>query len=423
MIDPRASTSGLAAFAYSDFRLFFLTKFLGSFAMMMVAVAVGWQVYDIARLSYGIRESAFYIGMVGLVQFLALAICSLLAGYVCDRYDRRLVARGALLIEIVSIALLLWLSWHGTRNLWAIVMSAGLLGVGRAFMAPSMQALAPSLVPTQILPSAIAWNSIAWQTASVAGPALCGYLIIGGMTKVYGLCLLLIIVALVISMFIKAPAEKQRARLESQPLRSIIDGLAYLRTNKLVFGAISLDLFAVLLGSATAMLPVFARDILHVGADGLGHLRAAPALGAALVALGLAIRPLQRKTGAWMFASVGIFGLATIAFGLSRNYQLSLLCLMILGASDMISVYVRSTLVQINTPDDKRGRVASVSTLFISATNELGEFQSGFAARWLGAVESVVIGGIAAVMITLLWAKYYPELRNVDRLVPDEPKT
>jgi MFS family permease len=422
MIDQRVSASGLAAFGYSDFRLFFLTKFLGSFATMMVAVGVGWQVYDIARQSYGVRESAFYIGMVGLVQFLALAICSLLAGYVCDRYDRRWVARGALLVEILSIGLLLWLSWHGTRNLWAIVMSAGLVGVGRAFMAPSMQAIAPSLVPAKILPSAIAWNSIAWQIAAVGGPALCGYLIAGGMTQVYVLCLVLLIAALTMSMFIKAPAEDRRVRLASQPLRSIIDGLAYLRTNKLVFGAISLDLFAVLLGSATALLPVYARDILHVGASGLGHLRAAPALGAALVALVLALRPLQRQTGAWMFASVGVFGLSTIAFGLSRNYQLSLLCLVILGASDMISVYVRSTLVQINTPDDKRGRVASVSTLFISATNELGEFQSGFSARLLGAVESVVIGGIAAVVVTLLWAKWYPELRNVDRLVPDEPK-
>ncbi len=423
MAETAKTGSGLAAFGYADFRYFFLTKFLGSFAAMMVAVAVGWQVYDIARLSYGIRESAFYIGMVGLVQFAAVAICSLIGGYVSDRFDRRWVARIALIIEIMSIGLLLWLSINASRDLWAIVFSAGLVGVGRAFMAPSMQAIAPSLVPRTMLPSAIAWNSIAWQVAAVGGPALCGYLIGGGMTLVYGICLGCMIAALGASLFIKAPAEDTRVRLDTQPLRSILDGLAYIRTNKLVFGAISLDLFAVLLGSATAMLPVFARDILHVGADGLGHMRAAPALGAAMVALLLALRPLQRQTGAWMFVSVGVFGLATIAFGLSRNYQMSLLCLVILGAADMISVYVRSSLIQIYTPDDKRGRVASVSTLFISASNELGEFQSGFAARWIGVVESVVIGGVAAVVITLLWARWFPSLRHVDRLVPDDIKS
>jgi MFS family permease len=422
MYEESVSKSGLAAFSYTDFRWFFLTKFLGSFASMMVAVGVGWQVYDLARQSYGIKESAFYIGMVGLVQFLALAVFSLVGGYASDRYDRRWVARVALLIEIVSIGLLLWLTWQGSRNLWAIVMSAGLVGVGRAFLAPSMQAMAPSLVPPNILPSAIAWNSIAWQVAAVGGPALCGYLIIGGMTGVYIVCFLVMIAALVLSMFIKAPAESVRVRLSTQPLRSILDGLAYLRTNKLVFGAISLDLFAVLLGSATAMLPVYARDILHVGAAGLGHLRAAPAAGAALVALLLALKPLRRHAGPWMFASVGIFGLATICFGLSHDFYVSILCLIILGASDMISVYVRSSLIQINTPDDKRGRVASVSTLFISASNELGEFQSGFAARLLGVTESVIIGGIAAVLVTLIWAKNYPQLRHADRLVPDEPQ-
>jgi MFS family permease len=421
MIESRKSGSGMAAFAIADFRFFFLTKFLSTFASMMVAVAVGWQVYDIARLSYGIKESAFYIGMVGLVQFGAVALCSLIGGYASDRFDRRLVARIALLIEIVSIGLLLWLSIHHSQNLWAIVFSAGLVGVGRAFMAPSMQAMAPSLVPVHILPSAIAWNSIAWQVAAVGGPALCGYLIGAGMTTVYSVCLGFMIAALLASFFIKAPAETIRVRLSTQPLRSILDGLAYIKSNKLVFGAISLDLFAVLLGSATAMLPVYARDILNVGPDGLGHLRAAPALGAALVALVLALRPLQRQTGAWMFASVGVFGLATVAFGLSRDYTFSLVCLVILGAADMVSVYVRSSLIQIYTPDDKRGRVASVSTLFISASNELGEFQSGFAARWLGVVESVVIGGIAAVVVTLLWANWFPGLRKVDRLVPDEP--
>ncbi len=422
MANQTISQSGLAAFQYADFRYFFLTKFLGSFASMMVSVGVGWQVYDIARQSYGIKESAFYIGMVGLVQFLALAFFSLVAGYASDRYDRRWVARGALLIEILSIGLLLWLSLHDSRNLWAIVLSAGLVGVGRAFLAPSMQAMAPSLVPLNILPSAIAWNSTAWQIAAVGGPALCGYLIIGGMKHVYAICLLVLVAAIFMSMFIKAPAERDRVRLTTQPLRSILDGFAYLRTNKLVFGAISLDLFAVLLGSATAMLPVFARDILHVGADGLGHLRAAPAFGAALVALSFAIRPLRRHAGPWMFGSVGVFGLATICFGLSHDFWVSMFCLIILGASDMVSVYVRSSLIQINTPDDKRGRVSSVSTLFISASNELGEFQSGFAARFLGVTESVVIGGIAAVVVTLLWAKWYPQLRHADQLVPEEPK-
>lgn len=404
----------LSAFAYRDFRLFWAAKLFGTFAGMMTVVAIGWQVYDTARLTYTIEQAALFLGMIGLVQFAAVAGCSLVAGYVSDRLDRRWIARAALGLEALCIALLATHARSEDVALWPIFVAAALLGVGRAFMAPALQALAPNLVPRAILSSAIAWNSIAWQVAAVGGPALCGYLIGGGAALVYYVCCGLIGIALLL-MFAIRPVPRLPVLTQS-PLRSIVDGLAYIRTNKIVLGAISLDLFAVLLGSAIPMLPVYARDILHVGPEGLGHLRAAPAVGAALIALVLTRFPIRRAVGAWMFTGVGIYAVFTVIFGLSTHYSLSLVALAVLGAADMVSVYVRSSLIQIHTPDAMRGRVASVSTIFISASNELGEFESGVAARFLGAVPSVVVGGVGALIVTLLWVKWFPELRTADRL-------
>lgn len=411
-----AASQQRTAFQFRDFRLFWAAKFLGSFSSLMTVVAVGWQVYEIARRTHSVKEASLYLGLIGLVQFVTLAGCSLFAGYIADRLDRRWVARAALAVEIIAVGLLFAHALSGSSVLWPIFGAAGLLGVGRAFMAPSMQALAPNLVPIEILPSAIAWNSIAWQVAAVAGPAACGYLIVGGAEWVYGSCLVLLGLSLLCALGIR-PVPRNIAP-QSTPWRSIIEGLAYIRTNRVVLGAISLDLFAVLLGSATAMLPVYARDVLMVGPEGLGNLRAAPAVGAAVVALILTRLSIRRNVGLWMFACVGLFGVLTIVFGISKSYTLSLVALAGLGAADMISVYVRQSLVQIYTPDPMRGRVASVSTLFISASNELGEFQSGVVARLIGAVPSVVVGGIGAVVITVLWAFWYPELRKADRLTP-----
>ncbi|MCH8686123.1 MFS transporter [Pedomonas mirosovicensis] len=416
--DPGAQPK--TAFAFRDFRFFWAARFLGSFSTLMSVVGIGWLVYEIARRTHSIKEASLYLGLIGLVQFAALAGCTLFAGYVADHVDRRWVARGAIMVEIFSAA---WLFTHtvtGIDVLWPIFVSAALMGVGRAFMGPALQSLAPNLVPRDILPSAIAWNSIAWQTAAVGGPAACGYLMALGPQWVFGTCLVMLCLAL-LCMFCIRPVARTAVAHKAKPWRSIVAGLKYIRTNRIILGAISLDLFAVLLGSATAMLPVFARDVLMVGPEGLGNLRAAPAVGAALVALVLTRGGLRHNVGLWMFSCVGLFGLCTVVFGLSKSFPLSMAALIVLGGADMISVYVRQSLEQLYTPDDMRGRVASVSTLFVSASNELGEFQSGLMARLLGAVPSVIVGGIGALIVTGLWAWAFPELRKANKLVPPEP--
>jgi MFS family permease len=293
------------------------------------------------------------------------------------------------------------------------------LGIGRAFAGPALSAFAPNLVPKELLPSAIALNSIAWQTGAVAGPLLGGLAYASSVALPYELSALLFAVA-VGAMLIIRPIPRGNAGA-SHPLRAVVEGLAYVRNNRIVLGAITLDLFAVLLGGATAMLPVYARDILHVGSEGLGALRAAPSVGAALTALLLARRPLRRHVGHKMFVCVAVFGLATIVFGESRVMWLSLASLFVLGAADMISVYVRSSLIQLHTPDAMRGRVSAVSGLFISASNELGEFRAGIAGAVFGPVVAVVGGGALAVVVTGICAWAFPSLRRADRFVaPDE---
>jgi MFS family permease len=276
---------------------------------------------------------------------------------------------------------------------------------------PALQALAPNLVPREILPRAIALSSIAWQIGAIFGPALGGYLYAAAPYLPYAVSTVLFAVSL-ICVFVIAPKPQSGVDRNRHPWKQMVDGLHYVRRNRIVLGAISLDLFAVLLGGATAMLPVYARDILHAGPEGLGHLRAAPALGATLAAAWFSFRPLKHDVGVKMFAAVGVFGASTIAFGLSRSMPLSLVCLALLGAADMLSVYVRQSLIQLSTPDEMRGRVGSVSSLFISASNELGEAESGFLAAVIGPVASVVAGGIGAICITLLWARWFPELRR-----------
>lgn len=402
------------AFAYRDYRFFFVTKLLNSLATVMVAVGIGWQVYSLARRTGSIEQASLALGLVGLVEFLAVAIFSLIAGYVSDRIDRRWIMRAALAFLVITVALL-WLYTHsGALRLWPVFAIGGLIGIGRAFMAPSTSSLAPNLVKRNALHSAIAWNSVSWQVAAIAGPALCGQLIVLGLTTVYGIAVILFAAALCTAQFIRPVALPIPSA--EKPIASIKAGLRYIRSSPVVLGAISLDLFAVILGGATAMLPAYAKDILHVGAVGFGQLRAAPAVGASLVALILAFKPLRHKVGLWMFACVGIYGLATMVFGVSRYFPMSLAALAVLGAADMVSVFIRQSLVQIHTPDAMRGRVSSVSTVFISASNELGEFQSGMAARFLGAMPSVVVGGAGAIIVTVLWALWFADLRKADTL-------
>lgn len=415
---PAGGPQPKTAFGYRDYRFFWAARFLGSFSSLMTVVGVGWVVYEIARRTHSIQEASLYLGLIGLVQFVALAGCTLFAGYISDRVDRRWVARGALMVEIVSAAWLLGHTLAGMESIWPVFISAALMGVGRAFMSPSLQALAPNLVPREMLPSAIAWNSIAWQTAAVGGPAACGYLMALGPQWVFGTCLAMLCLALVCMFNIRPVARTVTA--SSAPWKSIVEGLRYIRTNPILLGAISLDLFAVLLSTAIAMLPVYARDVLMVGPEGLGNLRAAPALGAALVALVLTRGWLRNNVGVWVFGCVALFGVCIIVFGVSRSFPLSLTALAVMGAADMISVYVRQSLLQLYTPDEMRGRVSSVGTLFISASNELGEFYAGLMARLLGAVPAVVVGGFATLLVTALWAWAFPDLRKAKKLVPPE---
>ncbi len=408
-------------FAYRDFRLFFAARFLSTFAAMGLVVALQWLLYDIARTEFGLtlKEGSLYLGILGFAQFAALLLFFLPAGYAVDRFDRRWLARLGIGIEIVCVLVLWLVATVDIKGLWPLIAIALLFGCGRAIAAPALQALAPNLVPAAVLPTAIAWNSMSWQAAAISGPVLTGFLLHWrGASGLAVFCLALLLLSLVCSFGIRPVPRPPRSGL---PLvANVREGITYVRTNRIVLGAISLDMFAVLLGGATALLPVFARDILQVGESGFGWLRAAPALGAALVAAILTQRPLRRNVGPIMFACVGIFGVATVVFGLSRSVWLSMLALAVLGAADMISVYVRSSLIQLHTPDTMRGRVSSVNMLFISASNELGEMQSGLAAFLLGAVGAVVTGGVGAILVTLLWAYWFPQLRSADTLTPPQ---
>ncbi len=401
-------------FAFPRFRAFFVAKFCSTLAQMLMVIVIGWQVYDLARATLPIREAAFLLGLVGLAQFLPVLGLSLVVGVIADRLDRRHIARGAVLLELLCAAVLAGLAFAGSTLLWPLFAVAVVLGVARAFAAPSLSALAPNLVPPDVLPTAIAWNSIGWQTGAVLGPVVGGLAYDVSPPLPYSIAVVLLAASLV-ALF-RIPPVPRPPRSDASGLESVKQGLAYVRGNQIVLGAISLDMFAVILGGATAMLPIYARDILMVGPGGLGLLRAAPAFGAGLVALWLTRNPLGRRVGVKMFVNVGIFALATILFGLSTTVWVSIAALVVLGAADMVSVYVRSSLIQLHTPDAMRGRVSSVSMLFVSASNELGEFRAGTTAALFGAVEATVIGGLLALGVTVLWARLFPELRDADRL-------
>jgi len=386
-----------------------------------MVIVIGWQVYDFSRSTLGMtpREAALQLGFVGLAQFLPLLLLTLVVGWVADRIDRRWIARGAVALDVSCAVTLALLTWTDHLSLPAIFAVAALLGVGRAFASPALQALAPNLVPAAVLPTAIAFSSIAWQSGAILGPAMGGYLYAADHWLPYAVCATMFGVSFVMLSLIR-PIVRSTITGPSHPWAQMIDGLHYVRRNRLVLGAISLDLFAVLLGGATAMLPIYARDILHVGAEGLGHLRAAPAVGAVLIGAWFAWRPLKNAVGVKLLLGVAMFGAATIVFGLSQSMSLSLVALALLGAADMLSVYVRQSLVQLYTPDAMRGRVGAVSTLFISGSNELGEAESGFLASAIGPVAAVVAGGIGAVLVAGLWLVWFPEIRRARSFAPPD---
>ncbi|WP_374572920.1 MFS transporter [Phenylobacterium sp.] len=411
---PAYDISARALLRERDYLVFWISRFAGSLAAQVESVALGWQMYALARQTRSVEESAFLVGMIGLAAFVPVFLLTLPAGETADRHERKRVLQLCLAGEIASAALLALAAWRGFASVPLLLGVAVGFGAARAFFSPASTALGPMLVPRPLLPRAIAWNSLAWQTASIAGPALGGLLVALSSAHAYAAAVVLYAIsAVTVSMIRKS------TRPQTQPgsrWTLMKEGLRYVWRQKIVFGAISLDLFAVLLGGATALLPVFARDVLHVGAEGFGLLRAGPAIGATAIALYLAGHPIRTKAGMFMFGGVAVFGLATVVFALSRSIWLSLVALAFLGGADMLSVYVRQTLVQLVTPDAMRGRVAAVSTLFIGASNELGEFESGVTARFFGPIGAALFGGVGALIVTGLWAKLFPALRKADRL-------
>jgi len=406
-------------FRIAGFRHYWLARLTSTIGQMSMVIVIGWQVYDISRETMGLKEAAFRLGVIGLVQFIPLFLLTLITGWTADRVDRRWIARASVALELGCALALAYSAAAGTTTLAVLYAVAALLGVARAFAGPALGALAPNLVPRKILPRAIALSSIAWQTGAILGPALGGYLYAWAPFAPYAASAALFAVAFV-GLLAIGPVQRSEIARGVNPWAQMVEGLRYVRRNRLVLGAISLDLFAVLLGGATAMLPVFARDVLHAGPEGLGHLRAAPAIGATLTALFFSVRPLKSNVGAKMLAAVGVFGAATIVFGLSTSMPLSLACLALLGAADMFSVYVRQSLIQLYTPDAMRGRVGAVSSLFISASNELGETESGFLGALIGPIPAVIAGGIGAIGVVFIWSWRFPELRLAKSLEPPD---
>jgi MFS family permease len=398
------------------YALFLTARFLSILATGSQSVVIAWEVYETARRTMTVSEAAFAVGMIGLVQFLPLFALTLISGETADRHDRRKILTACFVSMLITSAGLGARFWFGGGGLWPIFALAALFGCSRAFYQPAASALGPMLVPLRLLPRAIATNSLAAQLASIAGPALGGLLCAISPVVGYGASALLYATAAACTLLIRA---ETRPKLEATRSRiaQIREGLGYVRENKLVLGAISLDLFAVLLGGATGLLPVFAKDVLAVGPHGFGILRASPAVGAVLVAGYLAYRPIRSLAGLKMLLAVGLFGLMTVVFAYSRSVPLSVFALVVLGGADMVSVFTRQSLVQIATPDRMRGRVSAVSTLFIGASNELGEFESGVVAGLLGPVGAVAFGGAGAMAVTAVWAWLFPPLRKADRLV------
>ena len=406
-----------------DYRRYWLARFMGVFATMSMVVLLGYQLYAVARDDYGmsVAEASFQLGLLGLAQFVPLFLLTPVAGLAADRFDRRHVAAFANGIDGLVAVVLALATWADALSLPILFTLAAAHGAARVFLGPSMSAIAPNIVPPAILPRAIALSSIAWQSASVAGPAVGGLIFARSEWLPHAFSAGLLGCSMLLILTVR-PVRARQDGPRLKPLKQITEGMIYVWRERFLLGCITLDLFAVLLAGATALLPVFARDILFVGPEGLGLMRAAPALGAASVALWLSFRPLEREVGLKMLWAVAAFGALTVAFAISPWFVLSLAILAAMGAVDMISVFIRSSLVQLFTPDDKRGRVSAISGLAISASNELGEMQSGLAAALLGAVGAVVFGGLGAIVVTLVWAWYFPELRRARSFEPQELK-
>jgi len=411
-----AATDSTSLVEHRSFVLFWFARVAAMVAHQMLAVGVGWQIY-------ALTGSALDLGLVGLAQFIPSFLLMLVAGHVADRFDRRRVLQACVIVEALAaggLALGSYQGWITERWIFTLIF---IVGAARAFQMPAMAALLPLVVPRHLFPRAIASNSAATQAAVIAGPALGGFVYVAGAGAVYSASAAMFVATGLITAAIRLAHPQGRS--EAVGLDSVFAGIRYIRAHPAILGAISLDLFAVLLGGATALLPIYARDILDTGPWGLGLLRSSTAVGALAMALYLARRPLKRHAGPLMFAAVALFGIATIVFGVSRSFALSLIALAVMGAADMVSVVVRSSLVQLQTPDAMRGRVSAVNALFIGTSNQLGEFESGVTAAWFGVVPSVVIGGLGTLAVISLWVHLFPPLVRVDRLdarAAHEPK-
>jgi MFS family permease len=414
--DPRLA--GRVAFTYPNFVSYTLARFFIVVALEMQSVAVGWQVYEITKRPLD-------LGYVGLAQFLPGFALFLFAGHAADLYDRRKLLMWCYGGFALCSALLLAITWRAPQSVHAIYFVLVLLGIVRCFNWPASRALLPQLVPEEYFSNAVAWTASTFQIANIAGPAIGGiaYALFRGPEGVYAIAVAVSILSTILTMRIHPqPASPAKDLAEKEPvsLRTVLAGFRFIWEKKLILGSISLDMFAVLLGGAVALLPVYARTILHTGPWGLGLLRSAPGVGAALMAIVVAHRPIRRRAGLTMLLSVAAFGVLTIIFGISHSLILSLVALFLLGVSDMVSVIIRATLIQVATPDEMRGRVNAVDMLFIGVSNELGEFESGLTAQWFGTVPAVVLGGVGTLLVIAAWAWLFPELREADQLTVAE---
>jgi MFS family permease len=410
---PDAPAAPFSLVRSHGFQRFWGARVLSSASFQMLAVAMGWHIY-------ALTHSPFALGLVGLAQFLPMFLLTLVVGHVADRYDRRRIAAVCQSVECAAALIFAGGTFGGWLGAPLIYALASCVGAARAFESPALSSLLPGVVPRAHLPHATAWATSANQTAQIIGPALGGVLYGIGPGPAYLTCALSFAAAAALTGTI--PLRTKPAARAPVSLASIFSGIAFIRAQPVILGALSLDLFAVLFGGATALLPVFARDILHAGPIALGLLRSASAAGALAGTVWLAHFPLRRRPGLAMFCGVIAFGLATVAFGLSHNMIVSLIALAVLGASDVVSVVVRLSLVQLRTPDDMLGRVSAVSSLFIGTSNQLGEFESGLTAGWWGAQRAVLIGGVATIGVALLWMKLFPGLRDARTLEREEPR-
>jgi MFS family permease len=403
---PATDVGGIELFKNRDFACYWLARFATSIAIQMQIVAIGWQVWELTH-------DPLDLGFVGLAEFVPAIALGLITGTVADRFDRRAILFFCYAVETICSASFFMLTYQGLTQVWPVFMVLVVLGVARAFAGPAASAMMPNLVPKEHFGRAVAWNSLSWQVATIGGPSLGGVLLILGTDVVYVMSGLMILLSTIMMTLVRRrPVSGGR---EPVSWESLLAGLNFIRSRPVIFGAISLDLFAVLFGGAVALLPVYASDILNVGPVGLGTLRAAPGVGALIVALWLTQRPVTHHLGMIMFACVGLFGLSIVIFAVSQWFWLSLAMLAVSGAVDMVSVYVRQNVVQLGTPDHMRGRVSAVNSIFIGASNELGQFRAGVMGSWFGPVGAVLIGGLATVVVTVTWMKLFPPLRKIDR--------